>query len=146
MARRLQILERYADLCKMIELWVVHELQATTGSLGYPRKAPGFGEFQVRQGGYVDPTGFSAWDHRAVSASIEALAETDRDLFAAVKMYYMPWTVQGLVGDGFPFPPDRTQTYYDRLTRAHAWLHSEWHIQLRMLKCGKDVEREPALS
>ena len=134
MSRRLAILDRYSDLCKLIEMWVIHEVQATAGTLGYPKQSPGFGQGQVRQAGYVDPTGFSAWDHRAIARAVDALAQTDRDLYAAVQCYYMPWTVQSLVDAGFPFPPIRAQTYYDRLERAHGWLQSEWRIQLGKLR------------
>lgn len=133
MSRRLAILDRYSDLCKLIEMWVIHEVQATAGSLGYPKKSAGFGGGQARQAGYVDPTGYSAWDHRAVARAVDSLAAVDRDLFAAVQCYYMPWTIRGLVADGFPFPPVRAQTYYDRLERAHAWLQSEWRIELGKL-------------
>lgn len=140
MSRRLAILDRYADLCRLLETWVVHEVQATAGTLGYPRQAAGFGQGQVRQAGYVDPTGYSAWDHRAVARSVDALAHADRDLYAAVQCYYMPWTVQGLVDEGFPFPPIRSQTYYDRLERAHAWLQSEWRIQLQALRGVDTIE------
>lgn len=141
MSRRLSILDRYADLCKLIELWVVHEMQATSGSLGYPKKSPGFGEGQARQAGYVDPTGFSAWDHRAVANAIDALSKHDQHLFAAVKMHYMAWTIPALIDAGFPFPPDRAQTFYDRLQRAHAWLDSEWRNQLRELRHVSYTER-----
>lgn len=134
MSRRLAILDRYADLCKLIEMWVRHELQATTGSLGYPRQSAGFGEGQARQAGYVDPTGYSAWDHRAVERSLNALAHAEPDLWAAVKMHYMTWTIPAMMSQGHPFPPRCAQTYYDRLTRAHAWLNSEWRIQLGLLK------------
>ena len=133
MSRRLAILDRYSDLCKLIEMWVIHEVQATAGSLGYPKQSAGFGQGQVKQAGYVDPTGYSAWDHRAVERALENLARTDRDLYAAVQCYYMAWTIKDLLAEGFPFPPVRAQTYYDRLERAHAWLQSEWRIQLRSL-------------
>jgi len=136
MSRRLAILDRYADLVKLIEMWVIHEVQATAGSLGYPKKSAGFGEGQARQAGYVDPTGYSAWDHRAVARAIDGLAVADRDLYAAVQCYYMPWTAPKLLDAGFPFPPVRAQTYYDRLERAHAWLQSEWRVQLNQLSAA----------
>ena len=66
----------------------------------------------------MDPTGYSAWDHRAVERALDNLLKHDRDLYAAVQMYYKPWTVQELAAAGFPFPPNRSQTYYDRLERA----------------------------
>ena len=134
MSRRLAILDRYADLCKLIEMWVIHEVQATAGTLGYPKQSPGFGQGQVRQAGYVDPTGFSAWDHRAIERALNALMEQDKDLYAAVQCYYKPWTVKDLIAAGYPFPPIRAQTYYDRLERAHGWLQSEWRIQLGKLR------------
>jgi hypothetical protein len=136
MSRRLAILDRYADLCKLIEMWVIHEVQATAGSLGYPKKAAGFGEGQAKQAGYVDPTGYSAWDHRAVERAIDNLMKHDRDLYAAVQCYYKPWTAPGLLAAGFLFPSVRAQTYYDRLERAHAWLQSEWRIQLIQLSAA----------
>jgi len=137
MSRRLAILDRYADLVKLIEMWVIHEVQATAGSLGYPKKSAGFGEGQARQAGYVDPTGYSAWDHRAVERALDNLMKHDRDLYAAVQMYYKPWTIRELMDLGFPFPPVRHKTYYDRLERAHAWLLSEWRIELRKLHCAE---------
>ena len=136
MSRRLAILDRYADLVRLIEMWVIHEVQATAGTLGYPKQSAGFGQGQVKQAGYVDPTGYSAWDHRAVARAVDSLSKTDRDLYATIQMYYMPWSVQELVAEGFPFPPVRAQTYYDRLERAHAWLQSEWRIQLNQLSAA----------
>ncbi len=75
-----------------------------------------------------------------MAQAIEALAQHDQELWAAVRMYYMPWTIQSLMAEGYPFPPVRHKTYYDRLERAHAWLRSEWRIQLRSLRAVSYAE------
>ncbi len=134
MGRRLKILDPYAELCSLIERWVRHSLAEATAGLGYPRSAAGFGEATQRQSGYVDPTGHSLWDHQSVAKALDALASADGDMFAAVKMYYMPWTTQEMMRQGYPFAPDKT--YYNRLERAHRWLQEEWRSQLATLKAA----------
>lgn len=122
MARRLKILDNYADLHSMIERWVIHTIQSCTGGLGYPRKSLDF-SYVTSPASSVDPTGFAAQDFTDIEEAMQLLSDTDRELFAAIKMYYMAWTIPALTAAGFPFAPH--QTYYDRLTRAHAWLQSE---------------------
>ncbi len=122
MARRLKILDSYSDLCSMLDRWVIHQLKSVAGGLGYPRKSLDFA-YVTSPASSVDPTGYSAEDHAELEIALDSLAKEDGELFAAIKMHYMPWTIIALQGNGYPFAPH--QTYYDRLKRAHAWLHSE---------------------
>lgn len=122
MPRRLRILDEHADLCSLIERWVLYQFLSVCGGLGYPRKSLDF-SYKSSPASSIDPTGYAVQDHRDIEAAMKKLAETDIDLYAAVKMYYMPWTIRGLQADGYPFAPD--QTYYNRLQRAHRWLSSE---------------------
>lgn len=136
---RLQCLDHYAELCELIERWVVHDLKAVTGGLGFPRKSLDF-TFIQSQASSIDPTGYSAEDHRTVEASVMRLAEHDDELFAAVSMYYKPWTIIGCVARGYPRAP--VQTFYDRLVRAHAWLASELRAELEKRAELRQRERD----
>jgi len=129
MARRLRILDDYADLCALIDRWVIRQLQSVAGGLGYPSKSLDF-SYKSSPASSIDPTGFCAEDHRDVERALDALADADRELFSAVKMHYMPWTIVALQANGHPFAP--SQTYYDRLRRAHAWLKSELSSKNRL--------------
>ena len=122
MARRLKLLDAHADLCSMLERWVIHQIHSLTGGLGYPRKSLDF-SYVTSPASSIDPTGFSAEDHRDTEQAFQNLCEADQDLAAAIKMYYMPWTIRALEDAGYPVAPN--QTYYDRLKRAHQWMESE---------------------
>lgn len=136
---RIQCLDHYSELCELIERWVVHDLQSVTGGLGYPRKSLDFA-FVQSPASSIDPTGYSAEDHRTVEASVLKLAEHDDGLFAAVSMYYKPWTIIGCVARGYPRAP--CQTFYDRLVRAHAWLASELRVEMEKRAELRKNERE----
>jgi len=120
--RRIQILDPYAELCELIERWVVYDIKRVTGALGYPRKSLDF-SFKYSPASSIDPTGYCAEDHSDIASAVEMLAEIDGKLFAALAMYYRPWTIQAYEERGFPRAPD--QTFYNRLLRAHSWLHAE---------------------
>lgn len=122
MARRLRILDEYADLCSLMERWVIHQMKSVTGGLGYPRKSLDFSYIQSPASS-IDPTGYSAEDHTDTDLAFENLCKADSELAAAIKMHYMPWAIEELVKAGYPFSPDKT--YYNRLKRAHVWLGSE---------------------
>lgn len=130
-APRLQCLDPYADLCELIDRWVVRDIKYITGSLGYPRKSLDF-SFIQSPASSIDPTGYSAQDHGAIVVAVNRLAEEDEPLFAAMAMYYKPWTIPGFQERGFPRAPD--QTFYNRLVRAHRWLQSELDCELRRRK------------
>lgn len=125
---RIQCLDPYAELCELIERWVIYDLKAATGGLGYPRKSLDFSFIQSLASS-IDPTGYSAQDHGALAAAVHLLADTDEKLFAAIAMYYKPWMIAGFEARGFPRAPD--QTFYNRLVRAHAWLQSELDMEMR---------------
>lgn len=119
---RLKCLDPYTELVELIERWVMHDLEAASGGLGYPRRSLNAVNIRVLASS-IDPTGYSAQDYRQVGAAVEALAPADPDLFAALSMYYKPWMLRALIDRGYPFAP--SQTYYDRLVRAHRWVQSE---------------------
>lgn len=118
---RLKCLDAYTELVEMIERWVIHDLHAATGGLGYPRQSLQVASIQVLASS-IDPTGYSAQDHRHVAEAVEALGKTDDKLFAAICMYYKPWMLRDLIARGYPEAP--SQTFYDRLVRAHSWIDS----------------------
>lgn len=118
---RLKCLDHYAELVELIERWVIHDLKEASGGLGYPRTSLHVVNIQVIASS-VDPTGYSAEDHRRVADAVQALGREDEKLFAAICMYYKPWMLAALVERGYPQAP--SQTFYDRLVRAHRWIES----------------------
>lgn len=136
MARRLKILESHADLCALLDRWVIHQMKSVTGGLGYPRKSLDFSYIQSPASS-IDPTGYSAEDHTDTDKAFDNLCSADMCLAAAIKMHYMPWSIAALMGEGYPFSPDKT--YYNRLVRAHVWLESEL---FRVLEERKSKNRE----
>lgn len=118
---RLKCLDPYTELVELIERWVIHDLHEASGSLGYPRQSLQVANIRVLASS-IDPTGYSAEDHRVVAEAVESLGATDDKLFAAVCMYYKPWMLRALAERGYPEAP--TQTFYDRLVRAHSWIDS----------------------
>jgi hypothetical protein len=127
MARRLKALDVHADLCSMLERWVIHTLQSVIGGLGYPRKSLDF-SFVTSPASSVDPTGYAAQDYSDLESALDKLKDADVELFCAIKAMYMPWTIPALVAAGCKVAPH--QTYYDRIKRAHVWLESEMAEQL----------------
>ena len=119
MARRLKLLDTHADLCALIERWAQRSID---GPGGYPRVSLNFSSV-TSPASSIDPTGCSAQDHRDIDAAMDKIAKADMELFAALKMYYMPWVIISFVHAGYPCAPN--QTFYDRLKRAHVWLESE---------------------
>lgn len=124
--QRLKCLDPFAELVELIERWVIHDLKYATGGLGYPSKSLDF-TMIYSPASSIDPTGYSAEDHSEVASVVMSLAEVDGDLFAAVAMYYKPWMLQSLIDKGYPQAP--SQTFYDRLVRAHRWLDSELSVK-----------------
>lgn len=123
---RIQCLDPYVELCELIERWVVYDIKWATGALGYPRKSLDF-SFIQSPASSIDPTGYSAQDHGTLAAAVNRLAEEDEKLFAAIAMYYKPWTIRSFEERGYPRAPD--QTFYNRLVRGHAWLQSEMDME-----------------
>lgn len=119
---RLKCLDRFTELVELIERWVIHDIKEASGGLGYPSQSLHVSNIRVLASS-IDPTGYSAEDHRQVADAVHALAGTDADLFAAICMYYKPWMLPALIARGFPAAP--SQTFYDRLVRAHTWVQSE---------------------
>jgi len=128
---RLRCLDPYSELCELIERWVIRDIKAAAGALGYPRKSLDF-SFIQSPASCIDPTGYSAQDHSVIATAVDRLAHEDESLFATIAMYYKPWTIAGFVERGFPRAPD--QTFYNRLVRAHRWLQSEMLDELKTRK------------
>jgi hypothetical protein len=131
MAKRLKILETHADLCALLDRWVIHQMKSVTGGLGYPRKSLDFAYIQSPASS-IDPTGYAAEDHSDTDTAFDNLCRDDHELAAAIKMHYMAWTIPALIAQGYPVGP--SQTYYDRLKRAHVWLESELRAVLAARK------------
>ena len=64
------------------------------------------------------PTDFSGQDMADTEAGMAWLHEAYQPAWAAVMMYYKPWTVQALQDLGFPFGAGN-KTYYLRLHDGH---------------------------
>lgn len=102
-------------MCQLVR----RELAVKNHSLGYPKKAPGFSEKITAGWNHSAPVDFSGIDFADLEAALELLRDLHPERFAAMMMYYKPWSVRGLIEEGWPF---NNSTYYARLHRAHAWV------------------------
>ena len=122
MGRKLTIEPRW--LVSMILAWVRYESAQVGKGLGYPDRCVFLTE---RVGGSravsSDGVSLNAYDKQdfdKIAQVMKELALTRPELYAAVSMYYRPWTIAGLQMQGYPFSPSKT--YYRRLHDAHVWL------------------------
>src|SRR5574337_1137 len=118
----LQCLDPYYDLVRLIERWMIHDIKAQSGALGYPTRSYALDRVQVLASS-VDPMGYSRADYADVESAFNQLRTDDLELFAAASMYYKPWCIPVMTAAGFHAAPN--QTFYNRLVRAHAWIRSE---------------------
>jgi hypothetical protein len=86
----------------------------------------------------VDPTSFSADDFGDIEAGMIWLHEAYQPAWAAVMMYYKPWTIQALQAEGFPFGAGN-KTYYNRLHDGHARLASRLD-EMKEMRC-RDLQK-----
>ena len=69
----------------------------------------------------VDPTGFTAEDFKDIEAGMCWLHDAFQPSWAAVLMYYKPWTINALKEQGFPHGAGN-KTFYNRLHDGHGKL------------------------
>lgn len=101
--------------------WARRELAGQDGGLGYPKKAA-FLLIHSNTPAKVDPTGESAQDFRELDEALELCRLNHLPLWAALMMYYKPWSIAGLRAEGFPFAPN--QIYFTNLHKAHSCLET----------------------
>lgn len=119
MGRKLEIEPRW--LVSMLTAWVRYGLAQIGSGLGYPRQTPYLSSIKSRQSSYdgVSLNAYDKEDFDQIEPVMRELALTRPELFAAVTMYYKPWTVDSFKVQGYPFG---NTTYYDRLKCAHKWM------------------------
>jgi hypothetical protein len=117
MGKRAEIEPRW--LVSLLNQWAIHDLRSQTGGLGYASGSSWMRGLKSSPASSIDPTGFAARDFRDIEQAMEQLRTVAEHWWAAVMMYYRPWSVQAFREQGFPFNDSR---YYDRLHRAHSRL------------------------
>lgn len=101
--------------------WAVRQRALEDGGLGYPKKAA----FLLIPSGtdvHTDPTGQSAQDFADLDAALDTCRADRMELWAAMVMYYKPWSVPTFVAEGYPFG---NSTYFNRLHIAHRWIGAQ---------------------
>lgn len=111
-------------LVSMLTDWVRYCVKSWDSGLGYPSKTPYLADsvqFKHARTSYdgISLNAYNKQDFENIERVMHDLSVIKPELFAAVNMYYRPWTVKDLKGQGYPFG---NSTYYDRLHAAHAWL------------------------
>jgi hypothetical protein len=106
-----------AWLVSLLNQWALHDLRSQTGGLGYASGSSWMRGLKSSPASSIDPTGYAARDFRDVEAAMESLRTSAEHWWAAVMMYYRPWSVQAFRTAGHPFNDSR---FYDRLHRAHS--------------------------
>lgn len=106
-----------AWLVSLLNQWAIHSLRSETGGLGFASGSGWMRGLKSSPASSVDPTGYAARDFREVDAAMDSLRQNGLNLWAAVTMYYKPWTVNAFRAEGYPFA---SSTYYDRLHRGHS--------------------------
>lgn len=102
--------------------WARRELSAQDGGLGYPKKAA-FLLIHSASPARTDPTGESAQDFRDLDEALEECRAQRIEQWAALMMYYKPWSIAGLQAEGFPFAPN--QVYFSNLHKAHSCIETK---------------------
>lgn len=132
-------------MVSLLARWVQYHLRDSGyyfGSSAFLReRVDCYDSTRNRGSGYDGSTnlwGFSIQEFERVDAEMARLAKTDRYFYAAISMYYKPWTIQSLQAQGYPFNPSKT--YYRRLHLAHAWLAEALSDILHSEKPCKQVE------
>lgn len=108
-----------AWLVSLMSRWSLRQLRGETSALGYPSKAAGFSEKTTGGYSHTNPTAFGVEDFRDLDAALKDLCVNRQWQFAAMMMYYKPWIVQNMKGEGYPF---NDSTYYKRLHSAHEYV------------------------
>lgn len=108
-----------AWLVSLMSRWAIRQLAGESGALGYPRKACGFSEKTTGGYNHTNPCAFGVEDFRDLDNALADLMGQHQAQFVAMMMYYKPWVVQAMRGEGWPF---NNSTYYKRLHAAHAFV------------------------
>ncbi len=105
--------------------WARRQTDLSDGALGFPSKSS-FLTIGAASSVRTDPTEFSARDFTDLEAALKDCLDEAPGLWAAMMMYYRPWTVKALQGEGWPFG---NSTYYARLHLGHrrVSLHIDAH-------------------
>ena len=115
MGRRADIEPRW--LVSLLNQWAIHDLRSQTGGLGYASGSNWMRGLKSSPASSIDPTGYAARDFRDIESAMEDLRASGINLWAALMMYYRPWSVEAFKDEGYPFA---NTTYYDRLHRGHS--------------------------
>lgn len=117
MGKRAEIEPRW--LVSLLNQWAIHDLRTQTGGLGFASGSSWMRGLKSSPASSIDPTGYAARDFTDVESAMNDLREKGVNLWAAVTMYYKPWTVEAFKGEGYPFG---NRLYFERLHRAHKHL------------------------
>lgn len=137
MSRKSTIEPRW--LVSMLTRWVQHDVGSWSGRLSFPKQAIFLLERVdgLRSTDDLSSSGYSPSDYDKITEYMEEFRQLAPDLWAAVTMYYKPWTVSSLTAVGHPHNPDKT--YYRRLHEAHAYLAIPlWEIEKKYLLPVRD--------
>jgi hypothetical protein len=110
-----------AWLVSLLNQWAIHSLRSETGGLGFASGSSWMRGLKASPASSIDPTGYAARDFSDLDSVMDALRRDQPKLWAAVTMYYKPWTVNSFRAEGYPF---QSTTYYERLHAGHreiAW-------------------------
>lgn len=97
----------------LMSRWVYRRMNM---AVGFPHKAPGFSEKTTGGYNHTEPHDFCGQDFSDLEHALDRLRNEQQELFCAIWMYYLPWSINGLQAEGWPFG---NSTYYERLHRAH---------------------------
>lgn len=100
----------------LMSRWVYRRMNQ---AIGYPKKSAGFSEKTTGGYNHTEPHDYCGKDFSDLECAIDRLREGNQELFAALWMHYLPWSIKGLQAEGWPFG---NSTYYERLHRAHRTL------------------------
>lgn len=129
-------------LVSMLTAWVRYGLAIINNGLGYPNHCIYLAEKGVggrnRSSDGISLNAYDKDDFEKVDEAMKKLASTRHELYAAVVMYYKPWTVGSLQAQGYPF---QTRNYYYRLHDAHEILEEMlWEVESKYAKKQQNQE------
>ena len=99
--------------------WSARQLTVQSGALGYPKKSAGFSEKITGGYDHSTPHDFSTEDYTALESALRSLQDAHKEQFTTMMMYYKPWVVTAMIGEGWPFG---NSTYFKRLHAGHAYV------------------------
>lgn len=133
MGRRIQLEPGW--LVALLVRWALKDIPGR--QLGYASGSSWMRGLKSSPATSIDsPTDFTGQDFGDAENGMSWLHDAYQPDWAALMMYYKPWTINALEEQGFPSMNDRRQTYYDRLHEGHAKL-------ARHLNNIRDARAEP---